>query len=66
VDGTIVLLVDISEEGRVLDVEVAASDLPDFSDFVSRQVRSWKFTPPTQAGHPVRVTARLPIPIHIN
>ena len=52
--------------GEVLDVQIASSDLPDFSDFVSREVRSWKFTPPTRAGRPVRATARLPIPIHIN
>jgi TonB family protein len=66
VDGEIVLLLEISEEGEVLDVQIASSDLPDLSDFVSRQVRSWRFTPPTQAGRPVRATARLPIPIHIN
>ena len=66
VDGQIVLLLEISEKGEVLDVQVASSDLPDFSDFVSREVRGWRFTPPTQAGRPVRATARLPIPIHIN
>jgi hypothetical protein len=66
VDGEIVLLLEISEEGEVLDVEIASSNLPDFSDFVSREVRSWRFTPPTQGGRPVKTTARLPIPIHIN
>jgi TonB family protein len=66
VDGEIVLLIDLSEEGEVLDVQVDSSNLPDFDDFVSRQVRGWKFTPPTRAGLPVRATARLPIPIHIN
>jgi TonB family protein len=66
VDGEIVLLLDLSEEGEVLDVQIADSNLPSFNDFVSREVRSWRFTPPTQAGRPVRATARLPIPIHIN
>ena len=41
VDGQIVLLLEISEKGEVLDVQVASSDLPDFSDFVSREVRGW-------------------------
>jgi TonB family protein len=66
VDGEVVLLVEISEEGEVLGVQIASSDLPDFSDFVTREVRGWRFTPPTRAGRPVRATARLPIPIHIN
>jgi TonB family protein len=66
VDGEIVLLLEISEEGEVLDVEIASSNLPDFSEFVSRAVRRWRFTPPTQDGLPVKTTARLPIPIHIN
>jgi TonB family protein len=66
VDGEIVLLLEISEEGKVLDLQVASSDLPEFTKLVSRQVSSWRFTPPTRAGRPVKATARLPIPIHIN
>lgn len=66
VHGKIVLQLDLSEAGEVLDVRIASSDLPDFNDFVAREVRSWRFTPPTRAGLPVRATAHLPIPIHIN
>jgi TonB family protein len=66
VDGEIVLLVDISEDGEVLDVQIASSNLPAFNSHVSHQVRSWRFTPPRRGGRPVRATARLPISIHIN
>lgn len=64
--GRIVLLLKLSHEGRVMDVEVASSTLPDFDDFVAGEVKRWKFTPPTQQGKPVNAQARLPIPIQIN
>ena len=63
--GQIVLLVGLSPEGRVVDVEVDRSDLPHLEAFVSEQVRGWQFTPPMQRGHPVATTARLPISIEI-
>jgi protein TonB len=66
VNGRIVLLLKLSHEGRVMDVEVASSTLPDFDEFVSGEVKRWKFTPPTQQGKPVNAQARLPIPIQIN
>jgi periplasmic protein TonB len=66
VNGRIVLLLKLSHEGKVVDVEVAASTLPDFDDFVAGEVKRWKFTPPTQQGKPVNAQARLPIPIQIN
>jgi len=65
-NGRIVLLVDLSPEGEVLEVEIESSDLPRFNDFVVGQVKDWRFTPPTQKGQPVQATARLPIPIRIN
>jgi TonB family protein len=64
-DGRIVLLVDLNPQGEVVDVQVDSSDLPDFDEFVSSAVRSWRFTPPTQRGQPVAARARLPIPIHV-
>lgn len=64
-NGRIVLLVKLSAEGKVLDVEVSSSNLPRFDDFVLREVRGWKFTPPTKEGKPVNAVARLPIPIRI-
>jgi protein TonB len=66
VNGKIVLLLKLDHEGEVLDVQIDFSNLPDFNDFVLREVRGWRFTPPTQQGRPVQAKARLPIPISIN
>lgn len=65
VNGRIVLLLKLSHEGKVIDVEVASSTLPAFDDFVAGEVKRWNFTPPTQQGRPVNAQARLPIPIRI-
>lgn len=65
VEGKIVLLLKLSEEGEVLDLQVESSNLPRFDDFVKSQVKNWKFTPPRKDGQPVRAQARLPIPIRI-
>jgi TonB family protein len=65
VDGEIVLVVELSPYGSVLDVQVEASDLPEFEPFVVSAVRGWSFTQPTSRGRPVEARARLPIPIHI-
>ncbi len=64
-NGRIVLLIKLSHEGKVLGVEVASSNLPRFDDFVMKEVRGWKFTPPTRNGEPVNAVARLPIPIRV-
>ena len=50
---------------RFVDVEVDASDLPQFEAFISNEVRAWRFTPPTRDGRAVEARARLPIPIEI-
>ena len=66
VSGRIVLLIKLAADGDVLDVQLDSSTLPDFNDFVVKEVASWRFTPPTQQGRPVKAKARLPIPISIN
>lgn len=63
--GRIVLLIKLDETGSVLEAQIDSSDLPNFDDFIVSEVSGWKFTPPTQNGHPVRAQARLPIPINI-
>ena len=65
VSGKVVLLLKLDEEGRVLDVQLDSSNLPDFDGFVLAEVAKWRFTPPTQQGTPVKAKARLPIPINI-
>jgi protein TonB len=66
VDGVITLMLKLNEDGEVLDVKVESSNLPRFDAFVLSEVRSWRFTPPTRRGEPVRAQARLPIPIRIS
>ena len=39
VNGKIVLLLKLDDEGEVLDVQIDFSNLPDFNDFVLREVR---------------------------
>jgi TonB family protein len=66
VSGTIVILLQLSETGEVVNVELENSDLPDFDQVVLGQVAEWRFTPPTKDGQPVKAQAKLPIPIRIN
>jgi hypothetical protein len=63
--GKIVLLVELDPKGRVQEVEVESSTLPDFEEFVTGEVAGWTFTPPLLHGRPVRARARLPIPIAV-
>ncbi len=63
--GKVVLLIRLSPEGKVLDVSLDSSTLPNFNNFVLGEVKRWRFTPPTQQGRPVKAQARLPIPINI-
>lgn len=65
VSGRIVLLLKLSEEGEVLDLQIDSSDLPRFNEFVLREVRTWRFTPPTRQGRPAKAKARLSMPIEI-
>ncbi len=66
VNGRVVLLIKLDEQGQVLDVQVDSSNLPAFDDFVRGEVKRWKFTPPTVQGRPVKAKARLPIPLRIS
>jgi protein TonB len=63
--GKIVLIIRLDQDGNVIDAEIDQSNLPNFDDFVRNEVASWKFTPPTRNGRPVKAHARLPIPINI-
>lgn len=67
VSGRVVLFVQLSEDGNVLDARVESSNVPDFDPIVLGAFTSsrCRFTPPTKDGTPVRAQARLPIPIKI-
>ena len=66
VNGRVVLLIKLDEQGRVIESEVESSNLPEFEKIVASQVAKWRFTPPTRGGTPVRAQARFPIPINIS
>jgi len=65
VNGRVVLLIKLDEEGRVVEADVESSNLPDFETIVASQVAKWRFSPPTKDGSPVRAQARFPVPIRI-
>jgi TonB family protein len=64
--GQILLRVDLSKEGRVVDVAVERSNLPHLEAFVEKRVKTWRFTPPTRHGVPVETSAKLPISIDLD
>ncbi len=67
ISGEIVLRVALESDGRIEDVALESSNLPErFDAFVLEAVRDWRFTPPRRAGRPVRAEARLAIPIRVN
>jgi len=65
-NGKIVVLLELDSNGDISNAEIDSSDLPRFNKFVLKQVKNWKFTPPTQGGRPVHARTRLPIPIRVN
>lgn len=66
VSGKVTIYVELDQNGNVTLARIANSDLPAFNDYVLREIRSRKFSPPTVQGKPVRAKANLPIPIVIN
>lgn len=67
VSGEIVLRVALESDGRVEQVSLESSTLPEpFDAFVLETVEGWRFTPPRRAGQPVRAEARLAIPVRVN
>jgi TonB family protein len=63
--GKIVLSVNLSREGDVVDAQVDSSTLSRFDDFVLGEVEKWKFTPPTRSGRPVKARTQVPLNIRI-
>lgn len=63
--GRIVLSVDLSREGEVVDVQIDSSTLLRFNDFVVDEVGTWKFTPPVRNGRVVKARTQVPLNIRI-
>lgn len=65
VSGRVVVYIELDEEGNVTKAEVSKSDLPQFNDFVLKEISRRKFSAPTFQGRKVKAKANLPIPINI-
>jgi TonB family protein len=63
--GKIVLSVNLSREGDVVDAQIASSNLSRFNDFVLGEVEQWKFTPPKRRGRRVKARTRIPLNIRV-
>lgn len=65
VNGSVSLLLTINEKGRVMDAEVASSNLPDFNNFYLGAIKRCSFSQPTRQGEPVQVRGRFPIAVNL-
>jgi periplasmic protein TonB len=61
VEGQVVLLFVVDEQGRVEDPRVENSSRPEFEKPALDAVRKWKFKPGTKEGTPVKTYIRQPI-----
>ena len=61
VEGTVVLVFVLSEEGRVEDPRVESSSHPEFENPAVSAVKRWRFQPGEKNGEAVRTYMRLPI-----
>lgn len=61
VEGQVVLLFIVDEQGKVEDPRVETSSRPEFEKPAMDAVRKWKFKPGTKEGAPVKTYIRQPI-----
>jgi len=66
VEGSVVLLFVVNEEGRVVDPRVENSSRPEFEKPALDAVRRWKFKPGTREGAAVSAYVRQRIQFNIN
>ncbi len=60
--GRVMLRVNVSSDGRPLEVDVAeTSGYPSLDVAAQAAVRRWQFIPATQAGSPVAAIAEVPV-----
>ncbi len=61
VEGTVVLKVEITSEGRVENVRVVKGLRPDLDEQAVKAAKMWTFKPAMKDGQPVRVQATIEI-----
>jgi protein TonB len=57
IEGTAEVEYTIDESGRVISVEILSVPHISFTKIIERTVLSWRFSPATQSGKPVSITA---------
>ncbi len=64
--GKVVLRVGVTPDGAASEVAVAASSGHPLLDAAAvRGVRTWRFSPATEGGHPIPGTAEVTIDFHL-
>ncbi len=58
IEGSVVLLFVLNENGRVQDLRVESSSRPEFEKPALAAIRRWRFKPGTREGKPVRSYVR--------
>ena len=66
VEGLVVLLFVVNEQGRIIDPRVESSSHPDFEKPALDAVKRWKFKPGQKDGKPVSTFVRQPIKFAIS
>lgn len=61
IEGEVVVLIVIDEQGRVSNIEVERSTDRRYEEAVINAVRLWRFEPARENGQPRAVKARLPV-----
>ena len=61
IQGTVLLLADIGEDGCTKSVTVVQKLNPKLDELAKRAVASWKFSPAKKDDKPVRVLVRIPV-----
>jgi len=64
-EGTVLLLVAVDEQGRVIACQTEDADHDEIAEHVRADIAQRTFTPPTKDGQPVQAYARLPVPYRI-
>ncbi|KRG62939.1 hypothetical protein ABB26_14800 [Stenotrophomonas humi] len=65
ITGSATLVFTIDEQGSVVDARVESATRPEFSDASLEAVRTWKFTPATLSGKPIRMETRQQFPFEL-
>lgn len=66
VEGNVVLLFILDENGRIQDPRVESSSRPEFEQPALKAVTRWRFRPGTREGQPVRTYVRQQIQFKLN